>query len=415
MKAMALPGSLALGAGAHGADFLANIMANLMGMKRPNPSDMSEAVSRHMISPAFEATGKIADALNPMSTIREAAKSAGWQDVEPEPEVAAKPSSSRDIGVGGPAPSRSIPRLGPRSPVVIDQESGSVAPIPPEQGFGDDPRLANAGAFAPAPQTTAPGDEDLGDRYRKRVAGIQAPKGDLTPEQENKLRMGFFMHMLANNAPGSRFLQNAGASGVATGAEAERLTDKNLARSTQQQQFARDEVFKEMGLSDKSQDNREKARHQKALEDLQRQANEINKQYREGQITAREAELEVKKIQAEMAQLRASANPLEAQLRTIRKWAPNLTNDEVLRMGLSKGKSDEDQQIDETWKAAVSRAASTGMPAPSRDQIVAIRKYGNQISRNHPDYMQALKDPGIGGDKRKLDAILQTRGLRVVD
>lgn len=349
---------------------------------------------------------------------------AGGEPTGPAPRLASadpNPASS-DIGVGGPARARSIPINGPS--VAADMGTPGFS-----DGFGDDPRLADAGAFGAPAQPVASaaptGDsEDLGDRYRKRVAGIPAPKGDLTDDQKNRMQMDFFLHLLANNKPGSRFLQNAGESGVATSAEYQAQTDKNLARSTQQQQFARDEVFKEMGLSDKSQDNKELARHHKALEKLQNDQNDINKAYREGQIDAKTAELEVRRIQAEMAELRARAaalktNPLEQQIQTILKYGPKgQLPEEALRTALSKGKNDEDQQIDEAWKASVARAASTGMPAPSRDQIVAIRKYGTQISRGHPDYASALKSLP-GGDTRdnrkKLDAVLQTRGLRVVD
>lgn len=408
LRAGSMPFALGARGGAGVNDFLSNLTASMMGMKRPDPSAASTASSRSFLDPSFKAAGEIAGSFNPMPMLREAARGSGWQDEEPETPTPR--SSTRDIGVGGPAASRSLPRLGTRSPVVIDNQTGSVDSS--AQGFGEE--SPNPGAFPTASQVPAESD-DLGDRYRKRVAGIPAPKGDLTPEQRQKLQMDFFMQMLANNAPGSRFLQNAGQAGVSTSAASQAQTEKNLARSTQQQQFARDEVFKEMGLSDKSQDNKERARHQKAIEDLQRQANEINKQYREGQIDAKAAELEVRKIQAQMAELRASANPLKAQTEYIRSLAPNMPPMDALRMALSRGKSDEDTQIDDLLKVERGAAARSGMPGPSRDQVKAGMLYGGKISSSHPDYIQALKDPAIGGDKKKLDAILQTRGLRVVD
>lgn len=344
------------------------------------------------------------------------APGAGGEPTGPAPRLASadpNPASS-DIGVGGPARARSIPINGPS--VAADMGTPGFS-----DGFGDDPRLAEAGAFgAPAQAAVAaPADsEDLGDRYRKRVAGIPAPKGDLTDDQKNKLQLDFFLHLLANNKPGSRFLQNAGEAGVTTSAGYQAQTDKNLARSTQQQQFARDEVFKEMGLSDKSQDNKELARHHKALEKLQSDQNDVTKAYREGQISAKEAELEVRKIQAQMAELRASVNPLKGQVEYLRTLLPNADPKDLVHMVLTKDRSGKtDQELaDQAWVRAT--GANTGMPVPSTEAMLARKKYGETISRSHPDYRETLG--AMGGDtkanREKLDNVLKTsRGLRVVD
>lgn len=422
LRGLTLPAALMVPAGAKTGDFLANTAANVMGMRRPNPAALSDSASR-FTDPGFQAWKEIGDSMNPMPMLRSAAQSAGWQDVEPE-TPRTTPQARREIGVGGPAPSLSLPRLGARSPVVIDNNTGAVDSS--AQGFGEEPRLENAGAFSSPAQGGVPAQsDDLGEQYRKGIAGIKPPTGDLTPEQRNKLSMDFYMRMLASNKGGSRFLQNAGQAGLATSDAYQGQMDRNLARNTQQQQFARDDVYKALGLTDKSQDNKELARHHKALEGLQNQQNEINKAYREGQITAKEAELEVRKIQAQMAELRAQAvrdraNPLEQQILTILKYGPKgQTNEEALRTALSKGKSDEDTQLDDLHKAMSVAAARSGMPAPSREQVRAGRLYGSQISRSHPDYIQTLKSMP-GGDTRenrdKLDAVLKTsRGLRVVD
>lgn len=346
----------------------------------------------------------------------ELAPGAGGEPTGPAPRLASadpNPTSS-DVGVGGPSRSRSIPINGPS--VAADMGTPGFS-----DGFGDDPRLADAGAFGAPTQAAAvaPADsEDLGDRYRKRVAGIPAPKGDLTDDQKNKLQLDFFLHLLANNKPGSRFLQNAGEAGVTTSAGYQAQTDKNLARSTQQQQFARDEVFKEMGLSDKSQDNKELARHHKALEKLQSDQNDVTKAYREGQISAKEAELEVRKIQAQMAELRASVNPLKGQVEYLRTLLPNADPKDLVHMVLTKDRSGKtDQELaDQAWVRAT--GANTGMPVPSTEAMLARKKYGETISRSHPDYRETLG--AMGGDtkanREKLDNVLKTsRGLRVVD
>lgn len=419
MEALGLPLALGHKSAAGAGDFLANTTANLFGMKRRNPSAMSDTVTSPDTS--FRALGEIGDAFNPKPMLRSAF---GWEDADEAPISA---PSKRSIGVGGPSPQVSIPRLGARSPVVVDNDSGSVmetGEIPPAQGFGDEPALP-ASAFAQPQQGGQVSDPyDLGAQYRQRVSGIQKPSGELTPEQQQQLNTKFYMNLLAGNKPGSRFLQNAGRAGMETSDQATAFGDRNYARSAHEGDAARREAGVEVELTQRGQDNREQARHQKKMEDLQQKQLDITQQYNEGRIDAKAAELEVRKIQAQMAELRAlaardRANPLEQQIQTIMKYGPKgMGSPEALSLALSKGKSDEDTQIDEAWKAATSHALSNGMPAPSRDQVVAVRKYGGSISRNHADYKEALRSLPGGDTKQnreRLDGVLKTRGLRVVD
>jgi hypothetical protein len=352
----------------------------------------------------------------------------------PMPADGASPPAGRDIGVGGPAPSRSLPRNGARSPVAGSGEdvgafsragATRTSAFPLSSGGGGGPlKLMGAEAAGAAP-AEAP---DLAGQYRKRLEGIPAPRPDLTPEQKNKLQQDFFLRLLANSSQrGANLLGSVANAGEGASASAESLRQGNLARGTEQQKIAAEEAYREANLGDKTFDNRERARHERKVEDLKQQENDILKQYREGQIDAKAAELETKRIQTEMATLRLQfqkTDPLERSIQTILKYVHGVNPEQAspqqriaaAHMALTKDRGkNEDELIDTAWQQATARAASSGMPAPSRSQIAAHYRYGDTISRSNADYKKFLAEKA-GGDRDKADALIKTQlGLKVVD
>lgn len=416
---LAVPGRLAagipMGTAAGIGDFIANLTASGLGMKRPNQSGMFESVSRNVLDPAFETI----ESMNPMGAIRSGAQRAfGWEE-EPEEQIQTTSSSpDRNIGVGGPAPTRSIPNLGKRSPVVVDGRTGAVEPsgaFGPSSGGGPGGAPVSAGAFTQQAQQEPV--QDLGALYRQRIGGIARPNDQLTPEQQQNLRLNFFMRMLANNKPGSRFLQTGGQSGLETSKEAEELRAKNLARGVQQQQFGREDIFRELGLSDKSQDNRERNRHQKAIE-------EIQNKLADGRITAAEAQAQAAMLRAEASQLRAerAANdPIGTAFRTIMAIGQThpemkITPQQALQYALTKGHDREGLADERAFNAANQERLKQGMPALSRKAMQFQQEHGSDISRKSAIYKRFLDDPSIKGDAKKADAILQNElGVRLKD
>jgi len=319
------------------------------------------------------------------------------------------PATRRPVGFGGAARDVSLPILGPRSPLAnrapatIDN-TGDVEEGPNMSAWPASGGLAPGAGGEPTGMggtIGAPASRDLGELYRQRISGIQQPKGDLSPEQQARLRRNFFMQMLANNKPNSRLLQNAGAAGVATSEEGRAQQERNLTRGTQQQQFSRDEAYREMAL-----------KHQSRLEELQAERNKIDGTTKEGQLKLRE-------IQAEMAQLRAQTaaiDPLDRSVRTIRKYAPEMTPREALTTALNRGNDREGLEASREYSRMNVERLKQGLPAISKQGFDFQQKYGSDISRKSAIYQQILNDPRIGKDTKKADALLQNElGVRVRD
>jgi anti-sigma28 factor (negative regulator of flagellin synthesis) len=96
----------------------------------------------------------------------------------------------------------------------------------------------------------------LADRYAKRVGEIPAAgDGSLSPDQKSQAQLDFFLSLLANNKPGSRFLQNAGASGLAVSGQVRDTREKNKRDASGRRRDAMDEAFKEVSFADRDEDN----------------------------------------------------------------------------------------------------------------------------------------------------------------
>ena len=315
------------------------------------------------------------------------------------------------IGVGGPSPDLSLPKLGRRSPVVINNDTSDVETadveadpnlsawpssggLPP--GAGGEP---TGGAIGSSQMAGASGSRDLGELYRQRISGIMQPKGDLTPEQQQRLQQNFFWHLLANNQPGSRFLQGAGQAGAAMSAEDQAQQERNLSRGVQQQKFQHDEAYRAMQL-----------KHQSRLEELQAEKNKIDGSTKEGRARLLEIQAEIARLRAE----RIAMDPLESSIRTIRKWQNVDPN--ALKMALSRGQDREGLQAEREFAQVNNERMKMGLPALGRPALEFQNKYGSEISRKSAIYQQILKDPKIGSDTKKADAILQNElGVRLRD
>ena len=102
---------------------------------------------------------------------------------------------------------------------------------------------------------TAQAQHSLAEEFRNRTAALKTEKGDLTEADKHKLRMDFFLGLLANNQPGSRFLQNVGKSGQAVSAEYSKMSKEAEAAVDRKYGREVDKIFREMGFADKDADN----------------------------------------------------------------------------------------------------------------------------------------------------------------
>ena len=110
-------------------------------------------------------------------------------------------------------------------------------------------------ATMPAP-AAAPRRTSLADRYATAIAKIPAAgKGELSEDQKNHAQMDFYLGLLANNKPGSRFLQNAGQTGLAVSRGVRDTRARNQAQASATRREALDEAFRAIGFAGKDEDD----------------------------------------------------------------------------------------------------------------------------------------------------------------
>ena len=261
----------------------------------------------------------------------------------------------------------------------------AIRPAPedmPQGAFDAAPAEQSPGALA-VPTAPRP---SLADEYRKRVAAVKAEKGDLTEADKHKLQMDFFLGLLANNQPGSRFLQNVGKSGQAVSAEYSKMSKEAKAAADRKYGKEVDQIFREMGFADKDADNA-RADRKELAEEKRWDRQDIRETARWDALNAREKQrldLELKRFDREgtkpighqvlgngnigflmpdgktvndsgvKAKAPASdADPLERGVASLRRLFPQETNEQLFarllntkRDTTTKDKNDADQISD---------------------------------------------------------------------
>ena len=133
-------------------------------------------------------------------------------------------------------------------------------------------RQRPGGALTPtgAPQEMGPArpmSPSLDERYRAGMANIPGASPSLTPEQKAKLGLDFGLRLMANSSKrGASFSEALGNAGLGTSAEHGKEMD--IARGTAEKRRgeAREDVFRETGFGEKSEDNRRADRQLSIME-----------------------------------------------------------------------------------------------------------------------------------------------------
>lgn len=296
---------------------------------------------------------------------------------------------------------------------------------------------------------------DLAAEFRRRVdAAKKEAKGDLTPQQLEQMKLDFFLGLMARGAKrGSNFIGAFGETGRETLAKASGQQEKNLERSRQDQQRTMEEIFREIGLMDKGEDNKRRDKHLAITEahyqamgdrdrqrfDLERRklANE-GKEIRQTVVGADGFYVHILKDGTEVkSKIRKPAGDGDADDRkAARMRAAGFSEKEIIerlypgRSGRDGGMTEKDI-VEETLKLL--KPDGLGGPTPSPEdayattrRIVDLARGGTPapaaaantpgtVSRQDPRYAAALQDPRVGGDRKKLDEMLRKSGLVVAD
>ena len=178
----------------------------------------------------------------------------------------------------------------------------AIRPAPedmPQGAFDAAPAEQQPGALA-APTPARP---SLANEYRKRVAAVKTEKGEITEADKHKLQMDFFLGLLANNQPGSRFLQNFGKSGQAVSAQYSQMSKEAKAAADKKYGREVDQIFREMGFADKDADNA-RADRMELADEKRWDKQDIRETQRWKALDAREKqrlEMEIKRYEREGA------------------------------------------------------------------------------------------------------------------
>lgn len=273
-----------------GADALRNATAWMLGGKLNDPAKHTTAgyeslnrAANNVINPVI-GTGKdvlsaaqsgLSGAATNLGNARQAAL--GALDASP---MEAPTGTTPTAGGALPAPGYGVamPKMAAPSSAVAPVRAPAARPMrtaqemaaqifptttmPPVQDMmaetGPTPGAA-VSTEAQAPQTaTAPTKaQTLKEMYEEMLAKSgKEVKGDLTPEQKNRLYLMLGLNMMSRSAkPGAYALGAFGDAGMDTMKEVGEMEKGNLTRSTADLQRTRDDAFRSIGFADKDADN----------------------------------------------------------------------------------------------------------------------------------------------------------------
>lgn len=156
-------------------------------------------------------------------------------------------------------------QIGKRIPAPGPQAAapGALEADPWETGMAESAQqnaalgALGAGTGEPAAAGATATREPLAEAYRKKVAAIEKETGEkLTDQQRAELRLDFFLRLMsAGTKPGATLLGAAGEGGLQTSALSRGMREKNMAAAAKKRTEAREDVFREIGFSDKDADN----------------------------------------------------------------------------------------------------------------------------------------------------------------
>lgn len=251
-----------------GADLLADTAYGAFGRGRPESfsGPRMDSLIKALLDtgkPIGEAAGAVSMAGSDLAdTIGKKMDETGAYKLDrPGPAKPAAPAFSAQIpgefgGAETPAPAKpAMPRRAPamaRSTQSGAFDTPTTTPGPKTQ----------EGAFAApqAPQQPIPPAvaKSLAEEFRRRSAEIgRDPDGSLTKDQKAQAEMDFWLGMISRSArPGARALGAFADSGLDVSKKVTDATDKNTTRSERKIQQKRDDLYREMGFSDKDEDNK---------------------------------------------------------------------------------------------------------------------------------------------------------------
>ncbi len=315
-------------------------------------------------------------------------------------------------------------------------------PVPaeiPAEGAGNDVQGALAEPAVGAPPAAPAPRLALDELYRSRVAAIpREGESQLTDQQKKHAKIDLFLRMLANNRPGSRFLQNLGAAGSSVSNDVRRVLEQNRREAGERRREGREDAFRELGFADKEEDNRARSRQ---LDITEKQGNErlalLKKQVDQGKWKVMDngksgtyVLFDQETGQTRDTGIKVYREPRDTRPPQVRliEYLEGLESEKRARafayLQGGKDKNDSDQIFDKAIEMVRTGAAANPRDAvrlareamaEARGGTSAAPRTPGAISRTDPMYQEALKDPRIGGDRKKLDEMLQQRGLTIVD
>lgn len=374
----------------------------------------------------------------------------GGQDY---PDQWQRTQSMPQPGALSPAPMRRAARS-PVAPPAAAAPQGALAQgtDPWEQGVVDSANqnasMAIANEGQPVGALAAPARKGLAEQYRERMAGIREPEAGLTPEQQKKMRLDFFLNIMARSSkPGARFIGAAGEAGLDTS----RSYDQSMkeARSIAERKAGqqREDAFREVTLSDKDEDNQARqrqlgiseehyrnmdARDAERLKIVQQQMEQGNWQLipAKGKGGATYQFFDRKTMQVRDTGIKipdagggTDNRPDAVKLYEYIKKLPPEEQDKFLKT-VGKGEKHGEPTATDVFKASMDRIKGdmTGKMTPEQayreTRRLATLSTGaasapTSVKRESKEWKEALADPRIGGDVKKLEAILKQAGIEI--
>jgi hypothetical protein len=289
----------------------------------------------------------------------------------------------------------------------------------------------------------------LADQYRERLGGIKEPEAALSEAQKKKLQMDFFLNLMARSSkPGARFIGAAGEAGLATSAGYDQAMKEARSIAERRTGQQREDAFREIGLADKDEDNQARARQLGIQEDhyknmdardaerlklVQRQIDQgkwqlIPAKGKQGGGTYQLYDRDTGTVKDTGIKIPDAGGGTDNRPDAVKlyEYIKKLPEDEQKKFLATVGKGERHGQPTDTdvFKAAMARVEKdvTGKVTPDQAyrearRIATLSTGGHaaptSIKRDSKEWKEALNDRRIGGDVKKLEAVLKQAGVEI--
>ena len=289
------------------------------------------------------------------------------------------------------------PASAQRAPVVARAPGGAF----PAEPAATLPTQEGAFAQSQEPQIPPAVAKSLADEFRRRSAEIDRdPEGKLSKDQKAQMELDFFLGLMAKSAqPGARMLGAFGESGLNVSKNATAEMDKNYTRSQDKIRRQREDLYHEIGLSDKDEDNKR--------DDARQKAEERRWQAAEGRDKER--------LQLERERLKADGKDVRQSIINDKGYYVHILKDgtEVVSKVKAKPNANELNDVDEVM-GAIGRHFPNETTDERWDRMIGMKRNTDHASDKLADFAaKVYADPMLSQEaaKAKIAMYRQSLGL----